>query len=338
MLSTTSSPASLPDFVSTTFITWERALVPCSIQLFSGRPDGTGLAGWILSADVFRSIPNASTPWRACEDAERVTNAETAGIRAMFTNERQAMSILRTLIFASLTENILALSPDFDHTGPLGTASIAIPTLMVWLRGRYAALTASDLTSSLRILSEPWDGEIIERLIGQHLHAHAVTAAPAYNQPLPEVQKVGLFLSAILPQDTDGTVAKATRDWYGLHPEVKDQTFNGDHGIAETVRKAIATSKALNSHMSATSPQAFTVTAQTDPTLQKIMERLEQLETASRRPRAPPPKSSTSRARDKYCWTHGAGYHTSAECNTPTEGHNVKATGRDRRGGSRKGF
>lgn len=333
-------------------------MVTTAIQCFTGRPDGTGLAGWILPTAIFSTLPNASTPWRPCEDAERVTNAESAALRTMFGAERQAMMILRTAILASLPKGILALAPGFDHAGPLGTASIAIPALMTWLRATYGRQTASDLTTTMKVLHEPWDGGSVEALTGRHLHAHAITAAPAYNQPLPEAQKVGFFLSATLAQDTDGTVAKATRDWYALYPDVKDQKFGGDDGIAETVRKALAASKALNSHVHPTGPsfaepsvstQAFTVTApaprtdSTSQTLQKILSRLEHLEKTHRTSPSPTPRSKTttttlSRTRDRYCWTHGLGFHTSAQCNTPTEGHISKATEKDRRGGSRKGF
>ena len=43
------------------------------------------------------------------------------------------------------------------------------------------------------------------------------------------------------------------------------------------------------------------------------------------------------RRRDLYCWTHGMGGHSSRECKNPHTGHDPRATGRNRRGGSSKG-
>jgi len=343
-----SVPPPLPHFSKDNYSEWESDLVSAAIYSFSQRLDGTGLAGWILSKELFATMPNADHPWEACEDPKRCPNAESTAQRSMFIAERQAMTVIRQLIINSLPKGILALAPDFNHSGPLGANTIAIPKLLSWLRQQYGDNTVSTLQHVLNALHEPWNGESIEDLIGRHLHAHAMAASDRYHQTLPESQKIDLFLRIILPRDTTGTIAKTIQDWYTRYPSITTQQFGSNDGIAEAVRKSLAAIDAANSHVrdDATN-QLLTLSSaalvSTKDPLNEILERLRRLETSTKQPtptsrprNSTPPKSS--RSRNAYCWTHGLGSHCSSQCNHPADGHFSNATTANRRGGSQKGF
>ena len=168
----TSSPIlSIASFVTESFSEWEVTVVRASFQCFTQRLDGTGLAGWILSAEVFAQIPESTHPWRPVEDVERVTNAETTSQRATFVAERQGMTILRTAIIGSISNGILTLAPGYDHSGPLRAAAISMPDLMKWLRTTYGQRTVPEHAALIRQLRDSWDGTSIEDLIGRHLRS-----------------------------------------------------------------------------------------------------------------------------------------------------------------------
>ena len=331
---------------------WLTAVLETAIQCHPDRPDRTGLAGLVLPADEFARMDGAVSPFRPKEPPQDVTTTAHAQVYNAYATERRAVATLRTVLFASVPQGILASCPGYDHVGSLGTRAISIPELMLHVRGIYGAPSPVRHRLALRTLQTTQEGCSFHELLGIHLSAHAI--ATACGQPVPEGEKIRFLLDALGSADRATAMrchvlyAEANED-YAAH---RFGDFTGKlRGALRATRDtaAIFTESDLPSALAA-KPVGVSVSTRSDPILTALKELTARVDRLTREPsgkrsavqrevrthtRSDPSASSPS---DRYCWTHGAGRHTSTECRNTAQGHQLTATLRDRRGGSVRGF
>ena len=212
-----------------------------------------------------------------------------------------------------------------------GTRGITLREIDARLVNAYGVLSSADISKNEDILRVPYHGgnSFRDFAAAQRL-AH--TVALRNGQPFPEAQKVQFLLAALKPC---GIFTLRCQMWQVEFPQVANQTF-------ELLVTAIQEFADNLSHDSTSSSSGFTAAVNISNT--SDIYSLITSAVAAAVANLPSNKTSvdnvptraTPAQNSVYCWTHGIGYHSSANCRNPASGHVPNATLRNKHGGSNK--
>ena len=169
------------------------------------------------------------------------------------------------------------------------------------LRTLYATYGRSDLTRITLELSKPYDPSLspLNTLLMQHARTHRILAA---NQSaMPNSVKISTLQQALRPCKG----YNAYMDWYdNAHPGIADQEYAAFViGLKNCTPGEFLTVQSAGYQIAAVTPAAL-------PTLQAQLDSLER---------------ALHHAGKRFCWSHGGGNHSSAECSNPKSGHVLTA-------------
>jgi len=319
-------------------------VIAAALGRYPERPDATGLVGLVLSPAAFAAMHGSQAPYVPLDPPAEVRDAATTFRHHAFAAERRATSLLRTMVFESVPEGILAATPDYDHVGSLGHRGITLVNLMGHLRTIYGTPSVGRHQAALAAIQEPQGTRSLEELIGEHVRQHAI--ARVCGQPIPEAAQIRSLLASLQPRLR--TVASHS---YRMYAE--GEASFATHRFAPfmvRLRTALRAAEDVGGDFCPEEPSSTALAARTpfparDPVLVALKDltaRLDRLTVEKKKEgHASPASSSASPSRPRrdaeFCWTHGPGAHASRDCRNPKAGHQPSATLRDKKGAPGKG-
>lgn len=246
------------------------------------------------------------------DDTAPVHPGDTVTLLADF-NTRTERFLRRRAVVATSTATVLRSLPAearlalADDTG--GMRHVTLRLISDAMRLRYSSPTVAAIFSTRQAMHTPialasdFDRAVavLRQLFG---------TMDAWNQPLSQYDRFNILLQAVT---TGGLDIALTMIYYrSINPAITQQTFDSlaSH-LSAFFRSQVAVTTSALGYAAAVVPPPAAVSMAAVP-----------------RPAARSPRDAT-----KYCWTHGMGMHTGAECNTKRSGHVDSATAADKRGG-----
>ena len=240
----------------------------------------------------------------------------TAALRAYdedleaFQTYLRVMAALKAQILTAVPAIYLQAVQHIEH----GYAEVSVLQMIEHLHSTYGTLTPTEIEMNRRQLSTPWNpDEPIETLWTNIKRIRDVAAGAG--DPIPDTAVITLTLEAL---GAAGVYQHAITIWRDMPPA--QQTFAN---FKEHINRAERNRAFALTSEGAGFQRANHVPAAEPPPPKPVV--------------TPPRRARVQDTPISYCWTHGfiANLeHTSATCTNRAEGHDVEATGFNRKGGS----
>lgn len=244
----------------------------------------------------------------------------------------------------------------------LGYSAITVRQLLYHLFLTYGTFTEAERRQAATKMEQPWDGGPLETVILQLDQAQEAFANGG--QAITNEQKRDKLYDLVV---ASGLMPDACQTWrmrpvaektwanavlhFSTYADDRDEllTSGGAGYRANNVDETLlATSDALQDlhlHMANMAKRDD----QKNSTIIDLTARLAAAkaalkaynESANQQRRQRPGRNlppATTNQRNKYCWSHGKGSHTGAECRNPRNGHIAAATATNTQGGNRTGL
>ena len=286
-------------------------------------PDANGLLGFILPPAAWLLLPGNDEAFAPFDNPGDPPAAAAAQLPWNYQHSRWLAqnvraTAFRTAVISKLDPTALAVIKDAQGS-LLGTT---LTDIFNRLRAAYAVARPADLALNHAVLKRVFAlPDTLEEHILRHLAAHAF--ASGQGVPLSEPDKTATMRESLIPCNR----YSATLSLFPvLHTTVATQTFAT---LATMLRAAEADMAATTTAAAAGYAHATVTTPQQQiASLEATVRQLQMDIAAGRSTGRNPPADRT-----QYCWSHGRGYHSSADCKHPREGHQTDATRRNPKGG-----
>ena len=286
------------------FRAWKQQVL--SALTFLG-PQERGLLGFALPADQWLLVPGVDGPFVALVRPDRpAANAAAATIsfwkndQDQFMAERSAVLEATAKIIACLDIVARQVIEDPVH----GTRNRTLLEILTLIEAEYGIVTVAEIRRLKVSLADPWDPSTeMGAHVQRHEEIHAILHAN--HEAISHSTKTEFFfgsLSNLSWEELGHPFREAIVFFYNTHATIDTQTW-------AAAKRAIIT--AYNSRTSTMGSLGYAA-----PTSAVATKRVE---TAKH-----------------YCWTHGPGRHSSADCQQPATGHKTTATMANKQGGRAK--
>jgi hypothetical protein len=243
-----------------------------------------------------------------------------------YLDQCRDVAALKSLIIEALDPSSLASLSDG------GISKRSVPAIISYLRTTFSTVPPAEIAALRSILETPYRaGDSIREFTARHTETQsALTLAGDRRTPFSQASSL---MDAL---DQCGSFRFALDMYRLVNTDPTAYTLPGIIHLVHTThdnRKAPATT--ADAHYAAETTVAPLTAAQLDVARTIIAAESRALAVSATRRTAPAPPVRRARPEaDRWCWTHGFLGHDSADCNRPTDGHNLKATAANRLGGS----